>query len=102
MKGGEHCKEGCMDKRERAVLEALARHRSGLLRCDLREATRREVSAHTVQEQLDVLLQRGHIAATAQQSVDRRVKELPNRYTITASGQSALEMVGDELGTPGK
>ena len=81
-----------MDKKERAVLVALAASVGGLLKGDLREATRREVSSHTVHEQLDALLAKGMIEATPEASNDGRVKGLVDRYTITGVG---LEAIGE-------
>ena len=82
---------GVADKKERAVLVALAAAVGGLLRGDMREATRREVSSHTVHEQLETLEQRGHIVATHEPSTDGRVKGMLDRYTITEAGRQAIE-----------
>ncbi|MBK6616344.1 hypothetical protein [Ottowia sp.] len=80
-----------MDKKKLAVLAALEAAPAGLLKADFREATSREVSAHTVQEeQLDPLLSSGHIAATAEASTDGRIKGMVDRFTLTDAGKAAL------------
>lgn len=86
-----------MDKKKHAVLLALAAAgETGLARADFREATRREVSAHTVQEeQLDPLMQSGMITLGQQPSEDGRVKGPVDRYTITDAGRQALADVAD-------
>lgn len=82
-----------MDKKKLAVLAALlaSEGANGLLKSDLREATGREVSAHTVQEeQLDPLSADGLVKATPEASTDGRVKGMVDRFAITDAGKQAL------------
>ena len=81
-----------MTKQEKAVLMALSQNKAGLLKGDFREATRREVSSHTVEEeQLKPLTERGLIATSEEKSSDGRIKALVTRYTITEAGEAELE-----------
>lgn len=62
-----------------------------MLKADLREATRREVSSHTVQEeQLDPLVAAGYVSATPEASTDGRVKGSVYRLAITETGKLCL------------
>ena len=80
-----------LTKKEVAVLLALRGADDGLLEADFREATRREVSAHTVlEEQLVPLQQRGLISSTAEVPTDRRIHGTVDRYALTAAGEQAL------------
>lgn len=80
-----------MTKQEKAVLIALSNNPAGLLQVDFREATKREVSQHTVHLQLEALSQAGMITGTEEQSEDGRIKGTVTRYTITGEGKAALE-----------
>ena len=58
-----------MDKKKLAVLKSLVANPAGLLLADFREATRREVSRHTVkEEQLEPLLAEGMVTSTPERS----------------------------------
>ncbi len=81
-----------MTKQEVAVLLALQAHPAGLLEDDFRQATRREVSRHTVCEHLAVLLSQGLIKTTAEQPQDGRAKGLVDRYTLTEAGVQYLTL----------
>lgn len=79
-----------MTKQEMAVLRALQANPAGLFEDDFREATKREVSRHTVGEHLAVLSNQGLIKPTAEQPRDGRIKGMLHRYTLTGVGLAFL------------